>query len=302
MKSIKNCFVIIFLLLFFDFSNAQTIVPDNKTKNNNKAAKIKPRGDFGIQLVFVKGGTYLTGCTREQGSDCVDAEKPGHSVTVGDFYIGKYELTVKQFKKFIDATNYQTDADKEGWSYCSKGVSWEKKYGVNWKCDVSGNLYSKRLSENNYPVIHVSWNDAYAYCIWLSEKTGKTYRLPTEAEWEYAARGGNISKGYKYSGSNNVDDVAWYDGNCGNTTHPVGKKLPNELGIYDMSGNVWEWCSDWFKGYRGSSKVNDFTNINRVLRGGGWYFFAGYCRISYRYYGNPKYRYYYDGFRVLLEP
>lgn len=302
MNNPKNCFAIIFLLLFFCFSNAQIIIPDNKPKHNYKAAKTRSYSDLGIKMVFLQGGTYLTGCTKEQGSDCIDAEKPGHSVTVGDFYMGKFELTVKQFKKFIDATNYHTDADKEGWSYCSKGISWEKKYGVNWKCDVSGNIYDTDVSKNTYPVIHVSWNDANAYCNWLSEKTGKTYRLPTEAEWEYAARGGNKSKGYKYSGSNNIDDVAWYDGNSDNKTHQVGKKQQNELGIYDMSGNVWEWCSDWFKGYRGSSKVNDFTGINRVLRGGSWYFFAGYSRVSFRYYGNPKYRYYYDGFRVVMEP
>ncbi len=141
------------------------------------------------EMVFVEGGTYTMGCKDGRDTNCDDDEKPPHAVTIQDFYMGKYEVTVAQFKAFIDATAYQTDADKEGNSRIYNGSSWETKEGVNWLCDVSGKLRSQ--SEYNHPVIHVSWNDAVAYAKWLATKTGKAYRLPSEAEWEYAARGGS---------------------------------------------------------------------------------------------------------------
>ena len=132
--------------------------------------------------------------------------------------------------------------------------------------------------------------------------TGQTFRLPTEAEWEFAARGGNSSRGYKYSGSNNIDDIAWYDGNSGSKTHPVKQKQANELGIYDMSGNVCEWCSDWWSGsYSRGSQTNPKGPSNgsdRVSRGGGWYFHARRCRVSNRNYGAPSGRINYLGFRL----
>ncbi len=272
-------------------------------------------------MVFVKGGTFQMGCTREQ-SDCDKDEKPVHTVTVGDFYIGKYEITVAQFKKFIDATNYKTDAEKEGYSWWIYDGEWKKKNGVDWRCDVKGNIRS--ASEYNHPVIYVSWNDAVAFCRWLSKETGEHYRLPTEAEWEYAARGGNKSRGYKYAGSNNIDEVAWYWKNSGDVrlngdwewdklknnnckTHPVGQKQPNELGIYDMSGNVWEWCSDWYGSdyYKNSSRSNPQGSLSgsyRVLRGGGWYRNARNCRVSNRYSIFPDYRIINLGFRLVLVP
>jgi formylglycine-generating enzyme required for sulfatase activity len=158
------------------------------------------------------------------------------------------------------------------------------------------------LSNTNYPITGVSWNDAKAYCEWLSQKTGKTYRLPTEAEWEYAARGGSKSVGYKYSGSNNIDEVAWYDGNSGSKTHPVGQKKANELGIYDMSGNVWEWCGDWYGSYSSSSQTNPIgaaSGSNRVFRGGSWYFIAIYCRSANRDDSTPDTRNGSIGFRLV---
>jgi len=154
-------------------------------------------------MVFVKGGTFQMG-----SNDGDDDEKPVHTVTVSDFWMGKYEVTVAEFEKFISETDYYTDAEKSSGSYFWTGRKWEMKTGVDWRCDAQGNV--RKSTKLNHPVIHVSWNDAVAYCDWLSKKTGQNYRLPTEAEWEYAARSG--SKNYKY---------AW--GNFG----PEGKKGEN---------------------------------------------------------------------------
>ncbi len=249
-------------------------------------------GEDEPEMVYVEGGSFIMGSNNGEAD-----ENPPHRVTVSSFYIGKYEIKVSEFKKFVDDTGYKTDAEKGDGSLIWDGSNWSKKTGVNWRCDVAGN--TRPQSEYNHPVIHVSWNDAVAYCEWLSRKTGKTYRLPTEAEWEYAARGGNKSKGYKYSGSDDVEAVAWYWDNANKKTQPVGTKQPNELGIYDMSGNVWEWCEDWFKGYPGSSGVSDYTNSYRVLRGGGWINDATDCRSANRGSDSPGGRDSLIGFRVV---
>ena len=139
----------------------------------------------------------------------------------------------------------------------------------------------------------------------LNELTGKNFRLPTEAEWEYAARGGNGSQGYKYSGSNTISDVAWYNGNSGSETHNVKTKSPNELGIYDMSGNVFEWCEDWYGGYSSGSQTNPTgpsSGFFRVLRGGSWYSNTKACRVSNRSNDSPGSRYSRYGFRVVCLP
>ena len=252
-------------------------------------------------MVLVKGGTFTMGCTNEQGTECDTDEKPAHLVTLSDFYMGKYEVTVQAFKEFIEATNYQTDADKDGGSYFWNETEWVKKSGINWKYDMAGNL--RPASEYNHPVIHVSWNDAIEFCKWLASKTGKKYRLPTEAEWEYAARGGNQSLGYKYAGSNSLSDVAWYNENSGSKTHPVGQKKANELGLNDLSGNVWEWCQDWEGAYSSGSQSNPTgaaSGSNRVRRGGGWGDTAGGCRLSRRGSDSPAIRLNLVGFRLVL--
>lgn len=256
----------------------------------------------GIAMVFVKGGTFMMGCTSEQ-SNCDDDEKPVHQVTVSDFRMGKYELTVAQFKHFIDETSYKTDAEKKGFSYFWTGSEWKKKSGVNWKCDAAGN--TRPQSEYNHPVIHVSWNDAIEYCKWLSRKTSKKYRLPTEAEWEYAARGGSAGSPTLYAGSNNIVEVAWYSENSGGKTHPVGQKKPNELGLHDMAGNVWEWCNDWHGNYGSGNQSNpkgSSTGSGRVLRGGGWNYGARICRVANRDYFDPAYGGNDSGFRLVLAP
>ncbi len=233
---------------------------DKKVSNDNNDFAV----DYGIEMILVGGGTFTMGCTSEQGSDCEADEKPSHSVTLSNFHIGKYEVTQKQ-----------------------------------WKA-VMGNNPSKFTGCDDCPVENVSWDDVQEFITKLNQQTGKDYRLPTEAEWEYAARGGNISKGYKFSGSNNIDYVAWYDGNSGSKTHTVGQKLPNELGIYDMSGNVWEWCSDWYKGYPNSTGVSDYTNQYRVFRGGSWYGNSRHCRSSRRSHSTPGIRGYDLGFRLVF--
>jgi formylglycine-generating enzyme required for sulfatase activity len=206
------------------------------------------------KMVFVEGGTFTMGCTAEQGGECEDRERPLHSVTLSSFYIGKYEVTQAQWKAVMGSSlNYH-----EG---------------------------------DNLPVDYASWDDAQKFIEQLNVTTGKKYRLPTEAEWEYAARGGNKSKGYKYSGSNNIDDVAWYGVDSGYDTHPAGTKKPNELGIYDMSGNVWEWCSDNYGKYSASEQTNPVgSGYNVVIRGGSWNNNMNACRAAYRAADFPSQR------------
>jgi len=243
-------------------------------------------------LVLVEKGSFTMGDTWGGGES---DEKPTHKVTFTyNFYIGKYETTFDEYDAFCEATGKSSPDDK------------------NW-------------GRGNRPVINVTWWDAIDYCNWLSEKEklpkaydsngnlldkdGRVttditkvlgYRLPTEAEWEYAARGGSKSKGYKYSGSDNVDEVAWYSSNSGSRTQEVGKKVPNELAIYDMSGNVWEWCSDWYGSYSSSAQTNPYNNSgsDRVDRGGGWYFSAAYVRVADRGSLSPTYAYNALGFRI----
>ena len=219
-------------------------------------------------MVYVKGGTFTMGATAEQGSEAESDEKPTHSVTLSDYYIGKYEVTQAQ-----------------------------------WRA-VMGSNPSHFTGDNN-PVDFATWDEIQEFITKLNEKTGKKFRLPTEAEWEYAARGGNKSKGYKYSGSNNIDDVAWYDNNSSSETYPVGQKTPNELGIYDMTGNVCEWCQDWKGDYSSSSQTNPTgpsSGSRRVLRGGSWYYDAGSCRVSSRDGCLPDGSNYYVGFRLACSP
>ena len=221
-----------------------------------------------FKMVAVKGGTFQMGATSEQ-QDTYDDERPVHSVTLSDYYIGETEVTQ---------------------------ALWQAVMGSN-PSNFTGN--SQR------PVESVSWNDCQTFISRLNSKTGMNFRLPTEAEWEYAARGGNRSNKTQYSGSSNIDNVAWYDSNSGSTTHPVKGKSPNELGLYDMSGNVWEWCSDWYSSdyYSNSPRNNPqgpSSGSRRVLRGGSWGSYAQRCRVACRDYGGPDGRRYNGGLRLAL--
>ena len=236
-----------------------------------------------FEMNYVEGGIFTMGCTDEQGCDCDRNEMPAHKDTVSDFYMGRYEVTQRLWKAVLGP-----DLDRSH----------------NTGCD-------------DCPVEHVSWEDTQLFITKLNILTGRSFRLPTEAEWEYAARGGKRSKGYKYSGSNDLDEVAWYAENYQEskygekgTTHPVGMKKPNELGLYDMSGNVWEWCDDWYTKefflngkqiHQGWPYEETFTPFRRILRGGSWGGNAKGCRVSCIDYEFSKYHDEYGGFRLVLE-
>jgi formylglycine-generating enzyme required for sulfatase activity len=234
------------------------------------------------EMVFVEGGTFLMGCSGEQGNDCDDDEKPIHRVTVSDFYIGKYEVTQAQWQLIMET-----------------GIKEQQEKAI-----IDGVSYGTLIQGEgeNYPIYYVSWEDTQVFIKRLNAATGKNYRLPTEAEWEYAARGGNKSKGYKYAGSNFIDTVAWWERNSGYVAHPVGTRMANELGIYDMSGNVYEWCYDWWSiEYPASEQVDPAgpsSGSFRVSRGGYWYNAANYCRVSNRNNPSPNFRLQTTGFRV----
>jgi formylglycine-generating enzyme required for sulfatase activity/predicted Ser/Thr protein kinase len=235
-------------------------------------APLSPNSEYFYEVVDVAGGTFTMGCTSEQ-SDCGDNEKPPHQVTLSSYKIGKYEVTQAQWKAVMGSNPSHFN-------------------GYFNTCE-------------NCPVENVSWNDVQEFIQGLEAKSGKKYRLPTEAEWEFAARGGNNSNKSKYSGSNILDEVAWYDGTSGSKIHSVGGKKPNELGIYDMSGNVWEWCSDWYGEYNTQAQNNPTGPANgslRVLRGGGCFSLPQFCRVSFRYYYNPDVRNDGIGFRLVLVP
>lgn len=265
-----------------------------------------------MRMIYVEGGTFTMGCTNEQGENCNNDELPAHQVTLSGFYIGKCEVTVAEFRQFVNATGYLTDAEKEGCAWRLMQVDDEWKWcqvnGLNWRYGTNGVI--RNALENTHPAIYISWNDALAYCEWLSRETGKNYTLPTEAQWEFAARGGNKRSGYKYAGSNTISNVAWYgnigtDSNAIGQTHPVGQKKPNELGIYDMSGNVAEWCLDWYGNYSNDSQTNPLgpsSGQYRVLRGGSWDGVAWGCRVAIRIINGPNIRFDRDGFRVVLNP
>ena len=222
---------------------------------------------FEGQMVFVPGGTFQMGCTERDASICNEDEKPAHSVTLSSYSIGKYEVTQKQ-----------------------------------WKAVMGEKSNPSKFVGDDLPVEQVSWEDVQVFLQKLNTQTGKKYRLPTEAEWEYAARGGKKSNNFRYSGSNDLNSVAWNPNNSNVKTHPVGQKKENELGIYDMSGNVLEWCNDWYGNYEtnvGPNPQGVGNGSYRVYRGGSWSGTTGSCLVADRRPTAPVFRYYALGFRVV---
>lgn len=235
------------------------------------------------EMIFVKGGAFKMG-----GSDGYADEKPIHKVTLSDYHIGKYEVTVGQYRK-----------------YCKEsGTSFPSKPLRRWY--VTHDNIREWAWRDNHPIVNVSWYDAIGYCEWLSEKTGDEYTLPTEAQWEYAARGGSKSNKYKYAGSNIINSVAWYDETTYERgTKPVGQLRANELGIYDMSGNAFEWCLDFYGPYSSKSVKNPKgprSGQYKTVRGGSWYYVLDFCRVSQRDSPKATLKKFNYGFRVVKNP
>ena len=217
-------------------------------------------------MVFVEGGTFTMGATGKLAEGAESDEKVLHEVTLSSYYICKYEVTQ---------------------------ALWKTIMGKN-----PSNFVGDRL-----PVENVTWYDCQEFIGKLDSLTGLAFRLPTEAEWEYAARGGNKTQDFRFSGSDDPDEVAWHNANSGGSTHSVGSKKPNELGLYDMSGNVYEWCNDWKGKYPSEPQTNPqgpATGTNRVNRGGRWGGSINACRVSDRSMCNPNMRFYHIGLRLVL--
>lgn len=239
-------------------------------------------------LVFVKGGTFSMGCTSEQ-SNCNKDEKPVHIVTLSDYNIGKYEVSNEQYCAFLNEKGNQKEGGVE---WLNMGSAWDKIY------EKGGKFYLKSGFEN-HPVKSVSWYGARAYCQWAGG------RLPTEAEWEFAARGGNLNNGFMYAGANSIDEISWNNQNSDGKSYPVGTKQPNELGVFDLSGNVFEWCNDSYGSYSSDSQKDPHgpsSTSRRVYRGGSWGSDARGCRVSSRNWVKSDYRYRHLGFRIARDP
>lgn len=234
-------------------------------------------GSHTFNMIFVSAGSYVMGASEEQ-ADPYEDELPAHEVKITkDFYILETEVTQGLWRTVM------------GNSPTASGPAWTSGYGLG----------------STYPAYYVNYSDVQSFITTLNKFTGLTFRLPTEAEWEFAARGGNRSQGYQYSGSNAIGDVAWYSLNSDTTTHKVKTMSPNELGLYDMSGNVWEWCSDWYDEnyYEYSPSKNPTgpaTGTYRVFRGGVWFSASRFCRNAFRSAGYPKDRSPYVGFRIAM--
>ncbi len=245
--------------------------PENKSYlqglqgNENFKSYVENAKGLKINMIAVEGGTYIMGDTLGEGND---NERPAHKVTLNNFYISDKEITQKQWRK------------------------------------IMGTSPSSVKNMDFLPVDNVSWKDIQEFVAKLNQLTGKKYRLPTEAEWEYAAKGGNKSQGFRFSGSNNLSEVGVYADNSGNIPNTVGRKKPNELGIYDMSGNVWEWVQDQYYDYTEETQTNPLGTGNKttgISKGGSWSDFSRLCRITIRKGTTFERRSADLGFRIVAE-
>ena len=247
-------------------SSSNGYASSSSVSSGGNEISIPVKNGITIDMVKVEAGTFMMDATSEMQNPWDDV-KPVHQVTLtNDYYMGKYEVTQ-----------------------------------ALWKTVMGSN--PSNFKGDNLPVEQVSWDDCQEFIDKLNSMTGRKFRLPTEAEWEYAARGGMKSRGYRYSGSGNISDVAWYTDNSDSKTHPVGTKQSNELGLYDMAGNVSEWCQDWYGSYVSSFQTNPtgaVSGSDRVACGGSWYNDARICRSSFRSHCTPDARYGNLGLRLVL--
>jgi formylglycine-generating enzyme len=270
-------------------------------------------------MIQVPGGVFQMGDPAGNAD-----EKPLHQVLLQDFLMAKTETTYADFSRFVDATGYVTDAERSGGSYVWDSLGWHQRTGVLWQHDESGVLRAQTKGiYGQYPVLHVSWNDAVQYCNWRSKQEklvqvyefqGDTlrinfkangYRLPTEAEWEYAASGGIPKEIQPYAGNGTLKTIGWYSGNAHHGVKPVRLKRPNARGLFDLTGNVWEWCQDWYdREYystpqQASNPSGPALGKERSVRGGSWNNNATHCRIANRTSRFPDFRDGSIGFRVV---
>ena len=293
------------LLAVASSDNAQSV-----SRSKLTAPALKPgtaRSFSGIEFVWIPAGTFQMG-SQPRSAAIVHAyggeeslfkvEHPQHQVTLTKgFWLGRYPVLNEQFELFVKATGYRTEAEREGWGY-----GYDKKIGHSNK--VNGLTWRNPgyTIELGQPVVMVSWNDAQAYLQWLNGRGKGRYRLPTEAEWEYACRAGSTTAFSFGDDASQLGEYAWFGDNAGYTTHLAGQKKPNAWGVYDMHGNVWDWCQDWLGDYPSGAVVNPSgpgSGQDRVLRGGSWHSPVVYCRSANRRYYGPQARNISLGFRLV---
>jgi formylglycine-generating enzyme len=276
------------------------------------ASSDKDNVEIDIPMVYVKGGTFFMGCLSNDKFDCTEDTQPAHKVMLDDYYIGKYEITVGQFNTFIKESEYITTAEEYGRASHWNGYETVYIDGLCWRTNIDGEDISD--THKDYPVTNISWNDADAFCKWLSEVTSEKYSLPTEAQWEFAAKGGadvltgekitEVSDSYVYNfaGGDNIDELGWYWDNRDKGVRVVGQKEPNQIGIYDMTGNVWEYSSDWYGDYTPELKRNPTgpkQGEYKTRRGGAWNSAKENCRVVSRSPAHPTNSMHGSGFRVV---
>jgi len=248
-------------------------------------------GPDGPAMVYLPGGIFKVGDIQGNG---LDWERPVHEVTLDAFAIGRYPITVGEFRRFVEATGYQTEAEQQGGASVYDSKRWGRKADANWR-----NPYFQQSKD--HPVVCISWNDAVEYCQWLSKETGEDYALPTEAEWEYACRADSETAYCFGDHEQPLEDYVWYSKNAVGRTHPIGEKQSNHWGIYDMHGHVWEWVRDWYGFYSKEPQHNPSgpeSGSDRVNRGGSWNRDADGCRSAYRFWFDPGDRSNVLGFRL----
>jgi formylglycine-generating enzyme required for sulfatase activity len=276
---------------------------------------VEYKNSIGMKFRLIPPGEFLMGSTpeeieavlkvaadEERWRERIQSEAPRHRVRITKaFQIGVHEVTRGQFRAFVKATGYKTEAEQDG----KGGYGFLDGWVQNPKFVWSGDSGFDTGPDDEHPVCQVTWNDARAFCAWLTKQKGVVYRLPTEAEWEYACRAGTMTRWHSGNDDRGLKDYAWSAFQGGRGTRPVGTRRSNAFGLGDMHGNLWEWCSDWHRGdfYRGSpamDPVGPSSGTERVLRGGNWYDGASQSRSACRLEGHPSFRDYSIGFRVVL--